>query len=138
MVINLTWETKKPIYGDHIRVNRGFYAHHGIYAADDCVIHFASLNQLNRLDPASARIIVTSLEDFLQGGCLEVACYNSVEQEKRRTRTQIVNQALLKVGECGYDLISNNCEHFANECEFGYKKSSQVQAVFNTIFGGKK
>lgn len=113
-------------------------AHHGIYAADDCVIHFASLNQLNRLDPASARIIVTSLEDFLQGGCLEVACYNSVEQEKRRTRTQIVNQALLKVGEGGYDLISNNCEHFANECEFGYKKSSQVQAVFNTIFGGKK
>ena len=92
MVINLTWETKKPIYGDHIRVNRGFYAHHGIYAADDCVIHFASLNQLNRLDPASARIIVTSLEDFLQGGCLEVACYNSVEQEKRRTRTSGIYQ----------------------------------------------
>ena len=36
------WEVKKPVYGDQIRVNRGLYAHHGIYASDDCVIHFAA------------------------------------------------------------------------------------------------
>ena len=28
------WEMKNPKYGDQIRVNRGFYYHHGIYEND--------------------------------------------------------------------------------------------------------
>jgi len=34
------WAYKTPVRGDHIRVNRGMYNHHGIYITDDEVIHF--------------------------------------------------------------------------------------------------
>ena len=37
-----------------------------------------------------------------------------------------------------YNLISNNCEHFANECVFGQAVSEQVEDVFSKIFGGIK
>ncbi|HPA57831.1 MAG TPA: lecithin retinol acyltransferase family protein, partial [bacterium] len=32
------WSRREPIKGDHIRVNRGFYYHHGIYVNDNEVI----------------------------------------------------------------------------------------------------
>ena len=35
------WKMIEPIPGDHIRVESNGYYHHGIYASDDCVIHFA-------------------------------------------------------------------------------------------------
>ena len=34
------WIEKRPAMGDHIRVNRGLYCHHGIYVSDNEVIHF--------------------------------------------------------------------------------------------------
>ena len=32
------WKLKNPNYGDHIRVDRGMYFHHGIYESDDVVV----------------------------------------------------------------------------------------------------
>ncbi len=128
------WKEQQPKYGDQIRVNRGFYYHHGIYASDDCVIHFAPPGNEGTLDPAKARIIQTSLADFLKDGKLEVRTYNEEELKKKRTPQEIVNYALLHLGEGGYDLISNNCEHFSNLCAFGVKESSQVNKVLSFLF----
>ena len=132
------WKNSDPKYGDQIRVCRGFYYHYGIYAADDCVIHFAPAGNSDRIDPENARIITTSLEEFLKSGVLEVRQYNSEENKIKRKPQEIVNCALSHLGEGGYDLINNNCEHFANLCVFGSKSSAQVDRVLHMFFGGLK
>lgn len=129
----MNWESKKPSFGDHIRVNRGLYSHHGIYASDDCVIHFASLVPGHETDPEMASICISSLEQFSKGDVVEVACYNEEENKQKRAPQDIVNYAFTKLGEKGYNLISNNCEHFANECVFGKKISQQVSDVSSFI-----
>lgn len=121
------WCLKQPIYGDHIRVDRGLYYHHGIYIDDEHVISFGSIN--HELNPKKARVIMTTLATFLHHGRLEVRVYDYEEIKKKRTPNEIVQYALLNLNRSGYDLINNNCEHFANECVFGEPKSDQVNYI---------
>ena len=132
------WKEIKPSFGDHIRVCIGLYYHHGIYASDECVIHYASAEQTNRIDPSEAKIIITDLNRFLMGGNLEVRIFDLEESKNKRTPSEIINYALLQVGmrKGAYNLISNNCEHFANECVFGKAVSNQVEDVFSMFLGG--
>lgn len=132
------WEKIEPKYGDQIRVNRGFYSHHGIYASKKCVIHFAPPGKTDTIDPSAARIIKTSLEDFLNGGVVEVRTYTEEELQIKKQPKEIVKCALSHLGEAGYNIVTNNCEHFSNLCAFGTKQSNQVDAVFSLLFGGKK
>ena len=135
-----TWSKNiKPEYSSHIRVNRGLYCHHGIYLSDDCVVQFGGTGNDNVLDPANARIIIVTLDEFLRGGILEVREYNEEEKVLKRSPKDIANYALSQLGRGGYDLINNNCEHFANECVFGKKMSEQVnnvQDILSKIFRG--
>ncbi len=133
----MNFVSKKPQKGDQIKVNRGIYDHHGIYIGCDKVIQFGSLSK--ELDPSKAMVIETTLEEFLKGGELMVADYTPEELRKRRTPDEIVAYAKAHLGDVGYDLVSNNCEHFSNECAFGEHKSFQVDNVlsmFKKIFGG--
>ena len=136
-----TWiKNMKPEYSDHIRVNRGLYYHHGIYLSDECVVQFGGTGNDNVLDPANARIIIVSLEEFLRNGTLEVREYSNEEKIIKRSPQDIANYALSQLGRGGYDLVKNNCEHFANECVFGKKMSEQVnnvQDILSKIFGGR-
>lgn len=122
------WKTKKPVSGDHIRVNRGLYYHHGIYADDYCVFHFASPSD-NEMNPETARVLYTTLDQFLKGGILEVREYSFEEINKKRNPKEIIDEAIKSIGEGGYNVISNNCEHFANRCVFGESTSEQVESV---------
>ena len=134
------WISKKPSFGDHIRVCRGVYYHHGIYASDDFVIHFASKENVGEINASNALIITTSLNEFLMNGILEVREFTEEEIKSKRKPSDIINYALLAVGtrKGEYDLINNNCEHFANECVFGVKRSNQVEDIFSMLFGGMK
>ncbi len=131
------WENIYPKYGEQIRVNRGYYYHHGIYEDDNHVYHFAA-PQGSEISPENALIICTSLHDFLQGGTPEVRVYNDMELRKKRTSDEIVSFAKSKVGTGlgTYNLISNNCEHFSNLCAFGKASSNQVEDVIKMLFGG--
>lgn len=122
---------KEPSKGDHIRVNRGFYYHHGIYIGDDKAIHFGSLT--DELNPDDAVVLETSLEEFLKGGKLEVAEYSEEENKKLKSPDEIVSYAKAHLGIKGYDIIKYNCEHFANECIFGEAKSDQVNNIFGLL-----
>lgn len=125
----MAWERKRPEFGDQIRVNRGFYYHHGIYVDDNNVIQFGSIN--GELDSSKARVIVTTLQDFLKNATyLEVRTFQEEELSKKRSPSDVVNYAFMQLGRGGYNIISNNCEHFANECLFGTKESEQVNEIF--------
>ncbi|CAF0957817.1 unnamed protein product [Adineta steineri] len=48
----------------------------------------------------------------------------------------ILERAENAVGRIGYNLLYNNCEHFATECRYGQATSKQVQAgVSGSVLG---
>jgi len=103
--------------GDHIKVKRTWYSHHGIDIGGSEVIHFKG-------EPGNkdnARIKQTSMQEFLDGGKIEIVKYvNSFHPD------QVVKNARLYLGKGGYSLFFNNCEHFACWCKTGNKKSEQA------------
>lgn len=129
------WIKKTPEFGDHIKVSRGMYFHHGIYVSDECVIHFASESGVE-ISYENAVIHQTDLNAFSKENEIYVRVYNELENKNKRTSTEIVNYAFSRIGEKGYNLISNNCEHFANDCVFGHKASEQVEEIMSLLFGG--
>jgi len=137
------WELKKPKPSDHIRVNRGLYNHHGIYVSDNEVIHFTGDGNDNLLGTDN-EVISTNLSDFLKNGNCEIKIYTQDELRDLYSPETIIAYARACIGESGYNLALNNCEHFANRCTLGKHTSKQVEnvltgennmGIFGTIFG---
>ena len=125
------WCFKAPKRGDHIRVCRmnGLYYHHGIYVAEDEVIHFTGDDDDSVLDWSKAHVIRTSLSRFLDSGRVEVKEYSEEELSDLYPVEGIVSYARTCLGDGGYNLVFNNCEHFANACTLGKYRSRQVERV---------
>jgi hypothetical protein len=106
--------------GDHVRVQRSMYFHHGIAVEQDRVVHFTG-------EPGSksdAAIRETVVSEFSQGGSIEVVEYGKCLQEDETVRL-----ARSRIGEADYHLVQNNCEHFARYCKTGVPGSEQVKDV---------
>jgi len=73
------WVEKEPKAGDHIKVSRGLYTHHGIFIGYNEVIHFASKDDSDDILGDNNEVISTSLDKFLRGGLLEVKEYTEDE-----------------------------------------------------------
>lgn len=43
------------------------------------------------------------------------------------SRRQIVQNALSRLGEVGYNVLVKNCQHFATWCRYGQASSHQVE-----------
>ena len=125
------WVQKTPVKGDHIRVMRigGLYAHHGMYVSDEEVIHFTGKDSDSVLDWSKCEVIKTDLSAFLKGGTLQVKEYSDEEFQDLYSPDQIVIYARSCIGDKGYHLAFNNCEHFANVCTLGRFRSQQVERV---------
>lgn len=125
------WAYKNPVKADHIRVKRigGLYAHHGIYISDNEVIHFTGQDDDSILDWSKCEVIQSDLKQFLKDGILEVKEYTDEEFEDLYSPEQIVIYARSCIGDKGYNLAFNNCEHFANVCTLGRFRSQQVERV---------
>lgn len=122
------WVFKPPLKADHIRVNRGIYYHHGIYVSDQEVIHFTGNNNDN-LFGFNNQVIGTNLHEFLRLGICEVKLYNEDELADLYPPEGIVAYARSCLGDKGYNLVFNNCEHFANMCTLGKHRSKQVEKI---------
>lgn len=106
--------------GDHLRVERRFYWHHGIDMGDGTVIHASGEPGRMKLD---AEVRRSPMADFLRGGVALVT--NAAE---RLPSADITARALSALGGRDYSLLFNNCEHFARWCESGRHASRQVDA----------
>ena len=125
------WVQKNPIMGDHIRVKRmhGIYTHHGIYVSDNEVIHFTGTDDDSIMDSSKNRVISSDLNFFLKGGELEVKEYTDEEFQDLYAPDQIVAYARSCLGDGDYNVLFNNCEHFANVCTLGRFRSHQVERL---------
>ncbi len=126
----MTWELIEPTAGDMIRVKSGQLWHYGIYASDGEVIQFGPTpTPENILDRGNVAVIATDIDAFLLGGFLEVAVPDKKEAKTRRKPQQVLETARSRLGQTGYHILHNNCEHFAYECMFGRHTCEQVDKV---------
>lgn len=104
--------------GDHIKVRRTFYTHHGIDLGNGKVIHLpAEPGRIN-----DTRIQITTIKNFLRGGELKI-----VPHEHGFPPDEVVTRAASRLDETGYHLLFKNCEHFARWCACGDHYSHQVE-----------
>ena len=118
-----------PSPGDIVFTDRGLYKHYGVYIGHNSVIHFAGPKG-HETDASMADITKTSLEDFLRGDLLEIQDDDGREPLPKR---EIIRRARSKLYSCkgDYNLLFNNCEHFANWCRYDEHTSRQVEAGIN-------
>ncbi|MCQ2437196.1 MAG: lecithin retinol acyltransferase family protein [Clostridia bacterium] len=125
----MKWKPKACAAGDMIRVQLGAIWHYGVFVSEDEVIQFGHpvLNRRWLDDPDKIRVISTDIAAFASGNMVEVACFGIAERLKRVPPEKTVALARSRMGESGYDLLHNNCEHFATECVLGDRKCEQTE-----------
>lgn len=121
---DLSSEPHRIPLGAHLMVHRRHgYAHHGIYIGSGQVVHFSG-EPTSLLDKfAGAQITIASLEEFRGPDELKWIEHEDVPYSPE----EVVERAHSRVGESGYGLFKNNCEHFANWCCTGNETSGQVK-----------
>lgn len=111
--------------GDHIRVKRTFYYHHGIYVGNDEVIHYCGEQGDSISDPSKVLVRKTSADFFAREGIIEKASLTKGELRNKRPSDDIIASANKMLGIGGYDFYRNNCEDLAVRC--CYKKPISTQ-----------
>lgn len=92
----------------------GVYEHHGIDCGNESIIHYYKGGEM-------ATVARTPRELFARGGRIFV--------KPRATAFLphiVVQRAESRLGEQRYDLLTNNCEHFANWCKTGRNDCEQL------------
>jgi len=125
----MKWEISSLNIGDHIRVKRSFYYHHGIYVGDNLVIHYTSLNDDGINDSNSVEVRKTTLDFFSKDSLVEVAKLNKIEEKNKRSIDEILSLSNKAIGTKNYDFYKNNCEDFVNSIL--YKKDINTQLKKN-------
>jgi hypothetical protein len=141
--------------GDHVFAIRlgGLYSHHAIDAGDGSVIHYTGptgpASRVARSPfarfAAGDEIRVRSYERFVAALAEPRAASERMSTEVRRALDRlrgvatsapdfspdaVVARAESRLGERRFDLVLNNCEHFASWCKTGLSESRQVEAIW--------
>lgn len=107
--------------GDHVYVKRRGYTHHGVEVDDGQVIHFSGTPGNKR----GAMICRTTMKEFTGSrGRLRYRRYG-----QQLPPDLAIERAESKIGQSGYNLFSNNCEHFATWCVHDRTASAQVSGA---------
>lgn len=126
----MKWGFGEPKKGDIVRVKIGRILHYGIYVDDDEVIQFGlPPTDLKNTKFDDIEVLVTSLNDFILDSFLEVAILDKKELKTAQNPDEIVRIARSRLGEKGYNILHNNCEHFVNEVVFSRHTCLQEEAV---------
>ena len=104
---------------DHLRVPRkhGLFLHHGIDLGDGSVAHYLEGREILR----------SPLAEFSRGQEVSV-----VSHDQASPAGVTLRRAMSRIGEQNYNLLFNNCEHFANWCKTGRHRSGQVEDWLHT------
>jgi hypothetical protein len=92
----------------------GLFNHHGIDLGDGTVAHYLEGREILR----------SPLEDFSQGQPIRV-----VDHPGASAPGLTLRRAMSRIGEQNYNLLFNNCEHFATWCKTGRHRSGQIDSV---------
>lgn len=121
----MKWEPGVCRPGDMIRVRLGAVYHYGVFVSEDEVIAYG-LPPVEQYRDVSDRLKVqaTDIDVFACGRIVEIGTPDRSERRKRLPPDRSIAAARARIGEDRYDLLHNNCEHFAHECVFGEHRST--------------
>ncbi|KAK3602553.1 hypothetical protein CHS0354_003805 [Potamilus streckersoni] len=129
--------------GDTIEFPRSvFYSHWAVYIGDEQVVHLTGddndgingnfdSGHLFTICGKKFKKAFVKVDDFwnvVLGSKVKVNRNKDRDMRPLR-KEEIVERALSKLGEIGYNVMWCNCEHFANWCRYGKEKSEQVDNV---------
>lgn len=100
----------------HLQVPRqhGLFLHHGIDLGDGSVAHYLEGREILR----------SPLAEFSRG---EPVCEVPYPAASCSPVGVTLRRAMGRLGEQNYNLLFNNCEHFAHWCKTGRHRSAQVE-----------
>ena len=124
--------------GDMIRVRIGSLWHYGVYVSDAEVIQFGPPPRGKPVPADEIRVCTTSVDAFAGDDIIEVAQLSPWEKLRRVPPKETVRLARSRVGEGGYHVLDNNCEHFATSCVLGRARSAQSEAAASEAQSGKR
>ena len=103
---------------DHLQVPRrhGLFNHHGIDLGDGTVAHYLEGREILR----------SPISEFSQGEVVSV-----MDHADASPAGVTLRRAMSRLGEQNYNLLFNNCEHFATWCKTGRHRSEQVDSVID-------
>jgi len=106
---------------DHLQAPRqhGLFNHHGIDLGDGTVAHYLEGREILR----------SPLVDFSRGQPVSVVPYGAGTCSPVGVT---LRRAMGRLGEQNYNLLFNNCEHFAHWCKTGRHRSAQVEDWLHT------
>ncbi|XP_071126695.1 phospholipase A and acyltransferase 2-like [Mytilus edulis] len=123
--------------GDLISIKENIlfsHNHWAVYAGDDMVVHLSGKNDV------SSEFAFVKLENFWKVVGNSKAKKNNKKDNKRTPfrGEDIVERALSRIGPNAYNVLWNNCEHFASWCRYDKKRSAQVDKALTvaSIVGG--
>ncbi len=112
--------------GDMVRASIGSVKHYGVFISEQEIIQFGPPPiARTAIDDSSICVCAATAEAFSCGYIIEKAILDKSEKRRRLPPQKTIEIARSRMGETGYNLLHNNCEHFAYECVFGIKKSTQ-------------
>ena len=106
---------------DHLQAPRqhGLFMHHGIDLGDGTVAHYLEGREILR----------SPREEFSRGQAITTVPYDANACSPAGVT---LRRAMGRLGEQRYNLLFNNCEHFAHWCKTGRHRSSQVEDWLHT------
>lgn len=129
--------------GDLVEFHRGTYSHWGVYIGDEDVVHLTP-DVKRKLVASSESNDLTNSENGIHSGwvkqekLLDVALNSKVEKNNNKDsinsplpREEIKKRALESLGPRSYNMLTNNCEHFASWCRNDIEQSQQVDNAKN-------
>lgn len=126
----MKWTVRELKKGDIIRVKLGNVYHYGVFLSEEEVVAFGypPLPEFqNRQEKVS--VLSTDIDVFACQSTVEAPVYSLKEKLIKNSPDKTEQIARSRIGEVGYDLIHNNCEHFAYEAVFNKHYSEQEETV---------
>ncbi|WP_411681385.1 lecithin retinol acyltransferase family protein [Clostridium thailandense] len=120
---------RDAIPGDIVGIAGNFqgysYCHYGIYIGNNKVIHYSSTDGTMK----SAEICIGDMDARFPKGQYFVLDFGT---NAKFSAEDTIKRAQSRLGEKSYDLINNNCEHFAVWCKTDNAESYQIDALNQT------
>ena len=109
------------------------YEHWAVYIGDGEIVHYQPCPESGKKD--KSLVIRESLQKYVRRldeaptvkvGGLE---YGNMIDFQPLDSEMVIERAKSEIGGSGYNLIINNCEHFAKWCKYGERMSDQIYYV---------
>ncbi|XP_072016684.1 phospholipase A and acyltransferase 2-like [Amphiura filiformis] len=131
-----------PVYGDRIEMNRwlGVYQHWALYIGNDIVVNFTDVeNPSGKKKADKVKIIQSDMYKTIATSSARINNSDDAKYFKPANRDE-VNKRIQKFMDTrpGYNVKTNNCEHFVNYCryEVAFSKQADPTTFYNPNSGG--